>query len=159
MNTNLSVKRRSYLNFFWLFSLFVASGCTYADNRRAIAFGVPQGYVGWIRVKFNIKGAAPLPVRNGCYIARIPANGLLRTSTVEGEGWGSDSFYYVTKSGNEILLPTNGGGPNTFVWGDAGRTNERWMFIGVKKQFDDAQKLIGGQDPGPLQLPIRSKTP
>lgn len=112
--------------------IFALCGC---GGRRAVVFEIPQGYVGWIRVKCKVAGAAPLPIRNSSYIARIPANGLLKTSTVEEDGWGADEFYYVTKSGQKIRLLSDSLNQNTVVWGDAGRTNERWMFIGTKKQW------------------------
>ena len=139
----------------WLLIAMICmvSGCSYLDTRRSIDFVVPKGYVGWIRVKYNVFGTQPLPIRNGRYAARIPANGLLKTSTLEEEGWGRDQFYFINKSGQETHLPSDFDEPNRLMWGPAGRTNETWMFIGTKKQFADAQRLIGGQDPGPIKLP------
>ena len=153
---NIRFTMRRYYPFNWLFlaALLLFTGCAIGNSRKSIAFVIPQGYVGWIRVKYNVPNALPLPIRNGYYLARIPANGLLKTSTVEDEGWGRDTFYYVTKTGGETRLPSDGSGPNLLVWGDSGRTNERMLFIGTKKQFDDAQRLIRGKDPGPLRLPI-----
>ena len=129
-----------------------------ANHRRPIDFEVPQGYVGWIRIKYNIAGAAPLPIKSGYYVASIPDNGLLETSTIEDEGWGADRFYYVAQNKRTISLDDEKSNTGDLVWASAGRTNETWMFIGTKKQWADAQRLIGGSDPGPLKLPITSES-
>lgn len=134
-----------------VFAAFVVYSLT--DQRHPIDFEIPQGYVGWIRVKSNILGAAPLPMKSGHYIAHIPANGLLKTSTIEEEGGAADRFYYVNQA--QQRMPIDGFRTNVnLIQGDRGRTNERYMFIGTKQQFGDAQRLIGGSDPGPLKLPI-----
>lgn len=138
-----------------IFAAFVAYSLT--DQRHPIDFEVPQGYIGWIRVKYNIAGATPLPIKSGHYIARIPANGLLKTSTVEEEGGAADRFYYVNQA--KQRMPIDGYKTNiALIQGDRGRTNERYMFIGTKQQFTDAQRLIRGSAPGPLTLPITSES-
>ena len=41
---------------------------------------IPRGYVGWIRVDFNVKAAPPLPVEGNYYVVRIPATGYFFSS-------------------------------------------------------------------------------
>ena len=138
-----------------IFAVFIAYFLT--DQRYPIDFEIPQGYVGEVRIKFNIAGAPPLPIKGGHYIARIPTNGLLKTSTVEDEGWGADRFYYVNQVGQR--KPIDGNRTNVdLIQNDRGRTNERYMFIGTKQQSKDAGMLIGGVKSKPLKLPNTSES-
>lgn len=122
------------------------------DHRHPIDFEIPQGYVGEVRVDFSVVGAPPLPIQRRHYIARIPANGLLKTSTAQEEGGAADRWYYVNQLGQRT--PIDGFRTNVnLVQNDRGRTNDRRMFIGTRQQSKDAGKLIGGGDTGPLKLP------
>lgn len=56
-------------------------------------FLIPEGYVGWVRVDFDVKGAAALPIEDGYYIVKIPDTGRLQTSSTDMLArW--DEFYY-----------------------------------------------------------------
>ena len=103
------------------------------DSRRAIDFEVSQGYVGEVRVNFSIVGASPLPIRGGHYIARVPASGILKTSTAQDDGWGADRYYYVNQKGQRT--PIDGFKTNiNLIQNETARTNDRIMFIGTRQQ-------------------------
>lgn len=58
-------------------------------------FLIPEGYVGWIRVDFDVSNAPPLPVEDGFYIFKFPESGRLQTSSsdVVDSRW-NEFFYY-----------------------------------------------------------------
>lgn len=41
-------------------------------------FLIPEGYVGWIRVDFDVSGAPRLPIEDGFYIFEFPESGRLQ---------------------------------------------------------------------------------
>jgi hypothetical protein len=127
----------------------LTTGCLPGGTRRSWKVLIPQGYVGWIRVELKVKGAATLPVEDGYLIVRIPNMGLLQTSSVWEEGWGSDVFCYVNTSGREQALPD--GNKDSFLWGDSSNGANRMIFIGTKNQFMSTPD----KSPKPL-LPLRS---
>ena len=56
-----------------LFSLSVASFSSRGQAQETLHhyFLIPEGYVGWIRVDFEVPGAPPLTIENGFYILRF----------------------------------------------------------------------------------------
>jgi len=50
-------------------------------------FLVPEEYVGWIRVDFNAKDSATLPVEGDYVVFKIPTDGYLRTPARYMCGW------------------------------------------------------------------------
>ena len=65
-------------------------------NRRYI---IPQGYKGWVTIRYNFPGSPPLPEVDGFYQLQIPDSGYLFTSTPLEKGWGKDEFYWQSPSG------------------------------------------------------------
>jgi hypothetical protein len=58
-------------------------------------FLIPEGYVGWVRIDFNVNNAPPLPVENGYYLVKVPPTGRLRTSSGEIIARG-DQYFYIS---------------------------------------------------------------
>jgi len=69
------------------------------STRHSSRFLIPEGYTGWIRAEFEVQGAPPLPMEDGEYVLKIPANGVLRTSSREQYGWAKDHYYYESAGG------------------------------------------------------------
>jgi hypothetical protein len=71
-------------------------------------FLVPEGYVGWIRVDFDVSNAPLLPVEDGFYIFKFPKSGRLQTSSsdVVDSRW-NEFFYYSADEKYRIRV----GGP------------------------------------------------
>ena len=59
-----------------LSTLMGSTGCQ-AKERRPNRYLLPDGYIGWVRVNYRIKGAPALPIEDGYYLLRFPMNGLL----------------------------------------------------------------------------------
>ena len=70
-------------------------------------FLIPEGYVGWIRVDFDVVGAPSLPVEGVFYIFKFPESGRLRTSSADILDRRNEFFYYSTHG----KYPLNDAGP------------------------------------------------
>jgi len=110
--------------------------------RRASRFLIPEGYVGWVRVEFQVSGAPVLPVEGGEYLFEVSRSGLLRTSSAEEFGWAKDHFFYYSEKGTRTLQET-GPGAGGLIWGkingeESGSQGKRKyveFFVGTEQQF------------------------
>lgn len=71
-------------------------------------FLIPEGYVGWIRVDFDVPGAPPLPIEDGFYIFKFPDSGRLQTSSSDVVESRRNEFLYYSNDGTYRL---HEGGP------------------------------------------------
>lgn len=83
--------------------------------RHPTKFLIPQGYVGWIRIKHD-EGGLPLPMSNGAFVCRIPANGILQTSSPRENGWAKDEYFYYSADGSLRALAETGWGEGGMIW-------------------------------------------
>ena len=110
--------------------------------QRTSRFLIRDGYTGWIRIEFEVPGAPPLPTENSQYVLRIPAEGLLRTSSTEQYGWANDQYFYYSGQGVHSLPDS---GPAGLIWGKVngehsgatGKTKYEEFFVGTLEQFKD----------------------
>jgi hypothetical protein len=109
---------------------------------RSSRFLIPQGYVGWARVEFQVSGAPPAPVEDGAYVLKLPSSGLFKTSSPERFGWARDRYYYYSETSTQIL-PDTSQGSRSAIWGKINgeasgplghRTYEEF-FVGTEQQF------------------------
>lgn len=106
-----------------------------ANTRRAEKYVIPSGYVGWVRVKYNSVGAPPLPLENGYLLLVIPASGVLKTSSLMGDGWGTDEYYQIDKRGQRIRLDiSNKEEQQPAIRGGSTNGSQYKFFIGSEKQ-------------------------
>ena len=100
-------------------------------------FLIPEGYVGWIRVDFNVKAAQPLPAEGDHVVLIIPESGYLRTPARYLCGWPQD-YYYAGNSRAQLdvreMIRWNG-----FASGDEPTSEKEiaeYIFIGTEAEFD-----------------------
>jgi len=68
-------------------------------------FLIPEGYVGWIRVDFDVPDAPPLPVEDGFYIFKFSDSGRLQTSSRDiVYSRRNEFFYYSTADKYQLKL-------------------------------------------------------
>lgn len=77
-------------------------------------YEVPEGYVGWVEIKYGDSRCAPLPVEDGHAIRRIPPSGILCTSTALRDGWGPNQYFEVGRS--KVEIPTSGDVTDRRIW-------------------------------------------
>jgi uncharacterized protein DUF6843 len=113
-----------------------------APIRHSSRFLIPEGYVGWVRIEFQVVGAPVLPIERGVDVFRIPPSGLLRTSSPEEFGWAKDQYRYYSEKSSRILPDTNSGAGG-LVWGkingeetdSQGKRTYEEFFVGTRQQF------------------------
>ena len=105
-----------------------------------VRYIVPQGYSGWLRLDYQVKGAKPLPLVNNCILVKFSKTGRLKTSSAKVTGWSAFEYYYESRSGQLQRLQ---GQPNTIlgkgavmVWGEGGGGKFRIFFVGTRDQFE-----------------------
>jgi len=114
-------------------------------TRHPTHYLIPAGYEGWVEIEYGAEGPS-LPYRNGIYICRIPADGVLVTSSVLEDGWAQDEYFYYGSNGSLKSLPATDWGKGGMIWaGETGfdqesgvatphRLNEKF-FVGTESQY------------------------
>ncbi len=92
----------------------LASGC--GKQRRPSRHLIPDGYVGWVKVYYNVKDAPALPIEDGYFLLKFPASGILKTSSAPEYGEASDEYYYYSDD-TRRPLKTSFYGEGGMIWG------------------------------------------
>jgi hypothetical protein len=111
--------------------------------RHPTKFLVPQGYIGWIKIKHG-DGGLPLPISNGAFVCRIPANGVLQTSSPREDGWAKDEYFYYSADGSLRALAETGWGEGGMIW--AGGTEWQATDNGSKPTQFTEKFYVGRED-------------
>ena len=132
-----------------LFNLSVVSFSSSGQAQQAAShhyFLMPEGYVGWIRVDFEVPGAPPLTVENGFYILKFSDTGRIQTSSRDILGSQDEFLYYSSERPYLLKLKVAGPPELRMVHGQfsgpgAGHKEPvpnpyRYYFIGPKDVFD-----------------------
>ena len=132
-------KFRLLLFCFAVSSLFALTSCQ-ETQRKPGKYLIPDGYIGWVRIDFNVKDAPALPTDDGFYLLKIPPNGNLRTSTPEEYGTATDEYFYYSASDRKPLKSTgwDGGG---MIWARSNGSRSgaegtyEHFFVGTEEQY------------------------
>ena len=84
-------------------AVLLFAGYVFFTYRSPRKFFVPEGFSGWVTVRFEKPNAAPLPEKDGATEFHIPANGILETSSKLQTGWSRDDFYYEGLNGTQEI--------------------------------------------------------
>jgi hypothetical protein len=135
----------------WWLSLWMMAAISMGAPiaRHPTNFLVPQGYVGWVSVRYGEKDATALEMKSGTRICRIPDVGLLRTSSPVEMGWAKDEYFYYSQDGSLHALKDTGWGKGGMIWGDSneweqtpdGTTPTRiaqYFYVGTEEQYHRA---------------------
>lgn len=121
----------------FLFGPFILD--LFLHRRPPSCFLVPSGYVGWVRIEYQVAKAPPLP-REGKYLmVRMEKDGTLQTSSSLPEGWAYDQFFYYSGSTRQAL--SNAGWcKGGMIWGEVVGKDEKAVmlqkfFVGNEDQF------------------------
>jgi hypothetical protein len=114
---------------------------------------VPEGYIGYVQVNFNVERAAPL-LREGDYLLiKIPPSGIVNTSSAMIETtkfpYQRDVFFYYSFSGDRrpMAFPACGGGHTRSRIG--ARVVSWIFFVGTCHDFEKLKDRIfnpGGEN-------------
>lgn len=131
----------------WWFVLYMSSAISMGSvqARHPVKYLIPYGYVGWVRIRYKVPGAPPLPTQRNLLICRIPNSGLLKTSSRPENGWATDFYVYYSAAGIEQPLAVTEPGKNGLIWGQVmenedgtGTANSELFFVGTEEQFAHA---------------------
>jgi hypothetical protein len=108
---------------------------------------VPSGYVGWVTIEYDVKGAPPI-ARNGKYLLfKIPKSGRLKTSSPvdigwankNDSGWTMDEYFFYDAGGlkERIHEQYDGGADRAGIragslFGSGTRLTGARFFVGKK---------------------------
>jgi len=148
----LSLKVLIFLLAILFLTIFLPrEGCTGSVPR--YLYLVPEGYIGYVQVNFNVERAAPL-LREGEYLLIIiPPSGIVNTSSTMIETtkfpYQRDVYFYYSFSGyrRPMTYPSCGGGHTR---SRIGEREVSWIFfIGTCYDFEKLKDRIfrpGGEN-------------
>ena len=120
-------------------------GCLFKSDK-TYRHLIPKGYIGWVRVDFNIKDAPALPKENEYFLVKIPHSGILKTSDdlIPFVKYQKEEYYYYSNNKRyplDIGKELGGGGTVGKVGQDGNYTEISLRFwVGTQKDYDKYQK-------------------
>jgi hypothetical protein len=119
---------------------------------------VPEGYRGWIVVKYAVAGKEELPLEGGVLVYRYPESGVLETSSPWNPGIKKTEYLSTGASGLRGLSTL---GPDRTIWakyelshvveegGQEERTDRQsGFFVGTREEYGEAKRLAPHLPPG-----------
>ncbi|MDX6499505.1 MAG: hypothetical protein QOG23_2765 [Blastocatellia bacterium] len=103
----MSISPLKFITLFIILQMASLSIPSQTGRAHKYRFLIPEGYVGWIRVDFDVVAAPPLPMEGGFYIFKFPDSGRLRTSSSDVLDRRNEFFYYS----NDGKYPLSDAGP------------------------------------------------
>jgi hypothetical protein len=140
MNTKL-MERTAAIILCWL--ILASLSCERIRTPRR--YLIPDGYVGWVNIYFNVNDAPPTPIEGGAYEFVIASNGELCTASPVEYGHATDEFYYTRRDARVPVGPTDPDGEvQLWEWygghlgGCDGTSHIVVSFwVGTRKQHDN----------------------
>lgn len=111
-------------------------------QRRPNRYLIPHGYIGWVRINYEVDDATALPLEDGYNLIKISPDGVLNTSSVIEEGGALDEYFYYSgdkrqklpHTVNEDMIFGRNIGEKTIDKQRPTRFEE--FFVGTKEQFE-----------------------
>jgi hypothetical protein len=120
---------------------FATTSCT-DKHRTPSRYLIPDGYVGWVRINYNIQDAPAIPIKDGYYLFKFPQTGLINTSSEGEKGWAQDEYYYYSEHEWQRLPHITDKG---MIWGQisygsdtiSGQEPTKYseFFVGTEEQY------------------------
>jgi len=126
--------------------VFVLALCGCKKARTACVYEIPEGFTGWVLIKFGRTNCPPLVKRDGKLIFEIGLDGRFCTSSTPEFGWAKDAYFYVGKSRTAIPSTVPGGGG--LIWGGgtgsvqtkSAEKTYQTFYVGTENQFTHASE-------------------
>jgi len=102
-------------------------------------FLIPEGYVGWLRVEYDVECFPPIPVEDGVKIFRFTDANVLETSSPMPEDAAERQYFYYAADGSERDLAANYRSGNGMIWQErpgsrGGKMSMFIFFVGTQEQ-------------------------
>ena len=116
-----------------------------------VRFEIQEGFRGWVEIHHSQPNAKPLPLIEGTCVYRIPASGILYTSSPLEEGFAETEYWYVDDNGNRLSQLE----PRGLILGGSvaksGGSIVHRFFIGTLEELekDRVERVKTGLEPRP----------
>jgi Family of unknown function (DUF6843) len=102
-------------------------------------FLIPEGYVGWLRVEYDVECFPPIPVGDGVRILRFARANVLETSSPMPEDAAERQYFYYAEDGSERNLAADYRSGNGMIWQETsgsrgGKMRMFIFFVGTEEQ-------------------------
>ena len=102
-------------------------------------FLIPEGYVGWLRVEYEVECFPPIPVEDGVWIFRFTGANVLMTSSPMPDGAAERQYFYHTADASDRDLAADFGSGNGMIWQEhpgsrGGKMSMFIFFVGTEEQ-------------------------
>lgn len=102
-------------------------------------FLIPEGYVGWLRVEYDVECRPPIPVGDGVRILRFARGDVLETSSSMPEDAAERQYSYYAEDGSERNLAADYRNGNGMIWQETSGSRDGKMrmflfFVGTEEQ-------------------------
>lgn len=109
-------------------------------NVRGSRYLIPDGYVGWAKVDFDVKDAPPAPLDSNMAVLKVASNGALKTSSPMSEIGAAKEYLFYSPDGTTRPVPQDYWHYKGLIWGErewvgGGERNGFQFFVGTEKQF------------------------
>ena len=100
---SLSIRQalKSRPGLFLCYSVLATFSC--GSRTRPEKWIIPEGYAGWLRLDYAIKGAPLLPMEGGAYVVRMSQSGRIETSSPYNSSIDENEFFLATTRGFQRL--------------------------------------------------------
>jgi hypothetical protein len=96
------LKLSLFLSLFPLCAIAMMVACQ--SGHPAEKWVIPNGYVGWLRLDYSVKGTPELPTEHGRLLVRIPPSGRMQTSSLTIASLDRNEYYYEDSDGRHRLI-------------------------------------------------------
>jgi len=129
---------------------------THDTNLHPSKFLVPDGYVGWVLLEYNVKDAEPVPMDGVAKVFKFPSSGALNTSSTGPERGADDGYFYYSPDAPLHQIPTDYRNGKAMIWGQhegtrKGALAQFGFFVGSEEQYKKHQSRA--THPGPITAP------
>jgi len=136
--------------------LDIALEPSHDPNLHPSKFLVPDRYVGWLLLEYNVKDAEPVRIEAGVEVFKFPPTGTLTTSSPGPQRGAEDEYFYYSADGSVREIPTHYRSGNGIIWGQHegtrnGTLSQFGFFVGSEEQYKKYQARA--THPGPISNP------
>lgn len=83
------------------------TGLWLLDKQPNRAYHLPDGFEGWVEIRYSVDGAPALEEKDGMLQYVIGEDGTMETSDKLVVGWRRDEYFYRKASGESVQLPAS----------------------------------------------------
>lgn len=114
-------------------------------------FLIPNGYIGWLRVEYDVQCFPPIQVEDGVRTLRFAGANVLETSSSMPEDAAEREYFYYAADGSERNLAADYRNGNGMIWrespGSRGGKMKMFMFFVGTEEQSKRRLLPGFTDP------------